>query len=75
MNIDPELREKLVLLFSAHPNLFDVINLDGYNLETGEEWAEILRDGESALIEIEGKNYRFSLDEVAKYIGDEVYDL
>ncbi|MCC5644802.1 hypothetical protein LC607_18020 [Nostoc sp. CHAB 5824] len=69
-----ELKQKLIDLLGTHEELFEEIEVDWDEFDP-EDSEAFFADGEASLLEAEGKTYRFFLDDVAEFVGDEVYEL
>ncbi len=69
-----ELKRKLIDLVDTHEELFEEIEVDWDEFDA-EDSETFFADGEAALLEVEGKTCRFFLDDVAEFVGDEVYEL
>ncbi|BCL40340.1 hypothetical protein [Nostoc sp. MS1] len=58
--------EKLISLFEVQPSLFEEIKVNNY-LKDDEEEETLYRDGESDLIEINNKVWRFDWESVEEF--------
>ncbi|WP_236141686.1 hypothetical protein [Nostoc sp. CMAA1605] len=58
--------KKLISLFEVQPSLFEEIKVNGYSKD-GEGKEVLYRDGESDLIEINGKIWRFNWESVEEF--------